>query len=288
MIYSMTACAYKKIKGNWGTATWEIRSVNQRYLEIRFRIPEEFHNLEPSLRQRFRRNLARGKIECSLHFEVDPALKEKFTINELLAKQVINTANQVMKLSGKKVRLDPFQVLNWPGVIEIPKRNMDDMNQELLNTFDDLLNEFIQTRAQEGNNIEVLIKQRLIAITEQLFKIRTCMPKILEWQRKRLLNKFQEVEIELESTRAEQELLLLAQKSDVSEELDRLDFHVEETNNIIKKGGVVGRRLDFMMQEFNRESNTLASKSISTDVTSSSITLKVLIEQIREQIQNIE
>ena len=136
--------------------------------------------------------------------------------------------------------------------------------------------------------MKALIEQRLEAITAEVVKVRARMPEILEWQRERLFSKFEDAKVELDPSRVEQELILLAQKSDVAEELDRLDSHVKETTNILKKGGAVGRRLDFMMQEFNRESNTLASKSISTDITASGVELKVLIEQMREQIQNIE
>ena len=158
----------------------------------------------------------------------------------------------------------------------------------MLAGFDEALSEFIEARGREGENMKALIEQRLTAISDEVTKVRARMPEIIEWQRERLFTKFEEAKVELDPSRVEQELILLAQKSDVAEELDRLDSHVKETNNILKKGGAVGRRLDFMMQEFNRESNTLASKSISTDITASGVELKVLIEQMREQIQNIE
>lgn len=288
MIYSMTAYSRKEVKGDWGSAVWEIRSVNQRYLETYFRMPEQFRGLEPVLRERFRKRLARGKVECHLRFEANPAAKGELTINESLAKQVIGAANQVMSLTGEESRLNPFQVMNWPGVMETPEQDMDAVNKDLLKGFEEALSDFIEARGREGENMKALIDQRLTAITEEVVKVRARMPEILAWQRERLLGKFEEAKIELDGARVEQELILLAQKSDVAEELDRLDSHVKETNNILKKGGAVGRRLDFMMQEFNRESNTLASKSISTDITASGVELKVLIEQMREQIQNIE
>ncbi|CCN80382.1 putative stress-induced protein [Vibrio nigripulchritudo SFn27] len=288
MIYSMTAYARKEIKGDWGSAVWEIRSVNQRYLETYFRLPEQFRGLEPILRERFRKKLARGKVECHLRFEANPAAKGEITINQDLVKQVINAASQVMSMTGEESRINPFQVMNWPGVMETPEQDMDAINKELLGAFDEGLKDFIDARGREGANMKALIEQRLEAITEQVVKVRARMPEILEWQRERLLSKFEEAKIELDGSRVEQELILLAQKSDVAEELDRLDSHVKEANNILKKGGACGRKLDFMMQEFNRESNTLASKSISTDITASGVELKVLIEQMREQIQNIE
>ncbi|WP_117235645.1 YicC/YloC family endoribonuclease [Vibrio maerlii] len=288
MIFSMTAYARKEIKGDWGSAVWEIRSVNQRYLETYFRMPEQFRGLEPVLRERFRKRLARGKVECHLRFETNPAAKSELIINDALAQQVINAANQISGMTGESSRLNPFQIMNWPGVMETPEQDLDTINKELLSAFDQALTDFIEARASEGENMKALIEQRLTAITDEVVKVRARMPEILEWQRERLLNKFEEAKIELEGARVEQELILLAQKSDVAEELDRLDSHVKEATNILKKGGACGRRLDFMMQEFNRESNTLASKSISTDITASGVELKVLIEQMREQIQNIE
>ncbi|MGL6261203.1 YicC/YloC family endoribonuclease [Vibrio sp. WXL210] len=288
MIFSMTAYARKEVKGDWGSAIWEIRSVNQRYLETYFRMPEQFRGLEPVLRERFRKRLARGKVECALRFEANPAAKGELTINETLAKQVVDAANQIMGITGESTRLNPFQVMQWPGVMETPEQDMDAINTSLLSAFDEALSEFIEARGREGENMKALIDQRLEAITAEVTKVRARMPEILDWQRERLLNKFEDAKVELEPSRVEQELILLAQKSDVAEELDRLDSHVKEATNILKKGGAVGRRLDFMMQEFNRESNTLASKSISTDITASGVELKVLIEQMREQIQNIE
>ena len=288
MIYSMTAYARKEVKGDWGSAVWEIRSVNQRYLETYFRMPEQFRALEPVLRERFRKRLARGKVECNLRFEANPAAKGELSINETLANQVIKAAEQVMHMTGELSRINPFQVMQWPGVMETPEQDMDEVNKVLLSAFDEALSEFIDARGREGDNMKALIEQRLDAITAEVVKVRARMPEILEWQRERLFSKFEDAKVELDASRVEQELILLAQKSDVAEELDRLDSHVKETTNILKKGGAVGRRLDFMMQEFNRESNTLASKSISTDITASGVELKVLIEQMREQIQNIE
>ncbi|MEX3071967.1 YicC/YloC family endoribonuclease [Vibrio alginolyticus] len=288
MIYSMTAYARKEVKGDWGSAVWEIRSVNQRYLETYFRMPEQFRGLEPVLRERFRKRLARGKVECNLRFEANPAAKGELSINETLANQVIKAAEQVMHMTGELSRINPFQVMQWPGVMETPEQDMDTVNKALLEGFDEALSEFIDARGREGDNMKALIEQRLGTITAEVVKVRARMPEILEWQRERLFSKFEDAKVELDPSRVEQELILLAQKSDVAEELDRLDSHVKETTNILKKGGAVGRRLDFMMQEFNRESNTLASKSISTDITASGVELKVLIEQMREQIQNIE
>lgn len=287
MIHSMTAYARREVKGDWGTAVWEIRSVNQRYLETYLRMPEQFRSLEPVLRERFRKRLARGKVECNLRFEANTAASNELSINEELAKQVIKAAKWVKDTSGEG-SIGPFQVLNWPGVMEAPEQDLDAINKDLLAGFGEAINDFIAARASEGKNMKDLIDQRLEAIAVEAAKVREQMPEIINWQRERLMTRFEEAKVELDPGRIEQELILMAQKSDVAEELDRLDSHVKETQKIMKKGGACGRRLDFMMQEFNRESNTLASKSISTDITASAVELKVLIEQMREQIQNIE
>lgn len=237
MIYSMTAYARKEVKGDWGSAVWEIRSVNQRYLETYFRLPEQFRGLEPLLRERFRQRLSRGKIECHLRFEANPAAQSHLTINEGLAQQVINAANQIMHMTGELSRINPFQVMQWPGVMETPEQDMDAINQALLSAFDEGVDEFIAARGREGDNMKALIEQRLEAISAEVVKVRARMPEILEWQRERLFSKFEEAKIELDASRVEQELILLAQKSDVAEELDRLDSHVKEAREVLKKGG---------------------------------------------------
>ena len=185
-------------------------------------------------------------------------------------------------------QLNPIDVLRWPGVMEAPEQDVDALSKELLAALDTTINEFLEARASEGANLKVFIEQRLEEISTQAAFVRTKMPEVMAWQRERLSNRLAEAQVELEPTRLEQEMVMLAQKVDVAEELDRLDSHISETRNILKKGGAIGRRLDFMMQEFNREANTLASKSINAEITNASVDCKVLIEQMREQIQNIE
>lgn len=287
MIHSMTAYARQELKGDWGNAVWEIRSVNQRYLETYIRMPEQLRSLEPVVRERFRKRLARGKVECNLRFDTSQASQDKLTINEGLAKQVIDAAQWVKDTAGEG-NINPFQVLNWPGVMEAPEQDTDELHRVLLAGLDEGLEAFVAARASEGDNMKVLIEQRLDAISAEVIKVREKMPTVIEWQRERLTTRLEEAKVELDPARVEQEMVMLAQKVDVAEELDRLDSHVSEARKILKKGGACGRRLDFMMQEFNREANTLASKSISTEITTSGVELKVLIEQMREQIQNIE
>ena len=286
MIHSMTGYARKEFKGDWGTAVWEIRSVNQRYLETYLRLPEQLRGLEPILRERFRKHLERGKVECNLRFESQTNAGQ-LQVNEALAEQLIDNALWVIDRAGQG-QLNPLDVLRWPGVMAAPEQDMDELNTRLLAGFDEVLGLFIESRQSEGDKLKALIEQRLEGIQVEVTKVRALMPQILDWQRQRLVDRLAEAKLELESTRVEQEIILLAQRIDVAEELDRLGMHITETHKTLKKGGACGRRLDFMMQEFNRESNTLGSKSINAETTQSAVELKVLIEQMREQIQNIE
>ncbi|MEC5320397.1 YicC/YloC family endoribonuclease [Brenneria populi subsp. brevivirga] len=287
MIRSMTAYARREVKGDWGNAAWELRSVNQRYLETYIRLPEQFRSLEPVIRDRIRARLTRGKIECNLRFDLDPSAQSSLILNENLAKQLVNAANWV-KMQSDEGEINPVDILRWPGVMAAEEQDLDAIGAELLQALDGTLDDFIRARESEGNALKTLIEQRLAGVSAEVAKVRAHMPNILQWQRERLLSKLEEAQVQLENNRLEQELVIMAQRIDVAEELDRLEAHVAETYKILKKEEAVGRRLDFMMQEFNRESNTLASKSINADVTASAIELKVLIEQMREQIQNIE
>lgn len=287
MIYSMTAYAREEVKAEWGTAVWELRSVNQRYLETYFRLPEQFRGLETNLRERLRKQLQRGKVECGLRFTANAGANTELQVNENLAKALLRSAGWVQE-QGAKASIDPLDVLRWPGVLEAAEADMDAIQQALLEGFERALAAFIDHRASEGANMRKLIETRLEGISDEASKVRANMPAVLEWQRERLVSKFEEAKIDLDSDRLAQEMVLLAQKTDVAEELDRLDSHIKETRGILRKGGACGRRLDFMMQEFNREANTLGSKSINSDITTSAVEVKVLIEQMREQIQNIE
>ena len=286
MIHSMTGYARKEFKGDWGSAVWEIRSVNQRYLETYLRLPEQLRGLEPILRERFRKQLERGKVECNLRFESQTA-NAQIHVNETLAEQLIDNALWVIDRAGQG-QLNPLDVLRWPGVIAAEEQDMDELNTILLAGFDEVLAQFVESRQSEGEKLKALIEQRLEGIQGEITKVRALMPQILDWQRQKLIDRLAEAKLELEPTRVEQEIIMLAQRIDVAEELDRLGMHLTETRKILNKGGACGRRLDFMMQEFNRESNTLGSKSINADTTQSAVELKVLIEQMREQIQNIE
>ena len=287
MIQSMTGYARHEFKADWGTATWEMRSVNQRFLETYFRLPEQIRSLENPLRERLRKQLQRGKVECNLRLQIEQKTEGGLCLNEELARSLLSSANWVANQSSS-AQINPLDVLRWPGVVAQQEDDMDAIQADVMAAFDACLAEFIENRASEGKALERLIEERLDGIAEQVTFVRGRMPEVLQWQREKLLARFEDASMELDPQRLETEMVLLAQKTDVAEELDRLSAHVVETRKILRKGGACGRRLDFMMQEFNREANTLGSKSINTDITAAAVELKVLIEQMREQIQNIE
>ena len=287
MIYSMTAFAHLEIKKEWGNAVWEIRSVNQRFLETYFRLPEAFRHLEMGLRERLRNSLTRGKVECSLRVELAQASNNKIALNNDYAEQVITSLKTLQGIAGEG-EINLVDVLRYPGVVDAQSQDLDQIAQDLLAGFEQILTDFIAMRGREGANLQAIIQQRLDSTAEIAQSVQNQMPEVLQWQKDRLQQRFDELNLQLDPQRLEQEMVLTAQRVDVAEELDRLQLHVKETSSILKKGGAVGRKLDFMMQELNRESNTLASKSINADITNSAVELKVLIEQMREQIQNLE
>lgn len=287
MIQSMTAYARIEHKAQWGTASWEIRSVNQRYLETYLRLPEQFRSFEPVLRDRLRKRLSRGKVEVNLRYELADNSNSELKLNQGLAKQLLNAASWLKQEAGQG-EVNLTDILRWPGVLASGEQDMDAIGSDLMGAFDSAIDQFIEARGREGAAINNMLLSRLEGVSEQIAIVREHMPKVMEYQRDKLTNRLAEIKAELDPARIEQEMILLAQKQDVAEEMDRLEAHVTEARRILKKGGSEGRRLDFMMQEFNRESNTLASKSISTEITAAAVELKVLIEQMREQIQNVE
>ncbi|WP_133408153.1 YicC/YloC family endoribonuclease [Parashewanella tropica] len=287
MIQSMTAYARIEHKADWGNASWELRSVNQRYLETYFRLPEQFRSLEPALREKLRKRLNRGKVEINLRYQFADDSSNELTLNQTLARQLVDVANDLKQQAGQG-ELNLVELMKWPGLLSSDELDIEAISKELLTAFDSAIDQFIEARSREGDAIKTMLETRLQGIEAQVAIVREHMPQVMQWQREKLQTRLDEIQGELDPARIEQEMVLLAQKQDVAEEMDRLDAHVAETRRILKKGGAQGRRLDFMMQEFNRESNTLASKSISTEVTAAAVELKVLIEQMREQIQNVE
>lgn len=286
---SMTGFARREIKLPWGTLVWEIRSVNHRYLEPSFRLHEDFREIEPQLRDAVRKALQRGKIEASLQVQWEQETENELGVNELRATQITRAAQQINQYLGASAApLSALDILRWPGVIQKKELNREELHQAALQLFDQALAGLIEHRSREGTELEQLILQRLNTVSEQVVKVRQLMPAILAAQREKLQTKIAALQIELDPERLEQEIALLAQKADVDEELDRLDTHVLEVKRSLKQTDSLGRQLDFLMQELNREANTLSSKSIVSETTQAAVALKVLIEQMREQVQNIE
>lgn len=287
MTRSMTAFARQEAEHEWGSLSWEIRSVNHRYLEPHLRLPENLRELEGSLREALRKTLSRGKVECTLRFNPEAGVKQ-MVVNEEYASQVINAAESVKGMLSEHRAIDPLELLRWPGVLQDTKLDMDQVKVSARQLFTQALDDLLEGRKREGVELAVLIEQRLDAISAIVVDVREKMPQILQAQRDNLRQRLEELKVDLDEGRLEQEMALLAQKADVDEEMDRLDTHVQEVRRVLKQKGPIGRRLDFLMQELNREANTLSSKSIVANTTQSAVELKVLIEQMREQIQNIE
>ena len=288
MLSSMTAFARIETDSPWGRISWEIRSVNHRYLDLSFRMPEEFRPLEHGLRDFARKQLDRGKIECSMRLQAPDQSDQTPQINAATLKGLSDVEAQLLEVMPGATPLSVKELIAWPGVFSEPEIDSADQQKVVTKLFKQALESLKENRAREGADLYEVINARLERMREEVIKVGKILPDVLEAQRKRLKDRLQELDVELDPGRIEQEVVLVAQKMDVDEELDRLRAHIGEVQRIIDGSGVAGRRLDFMMQELNREANTLSSKSIAHDTTRSAVELKVLIEQVREQIQNIE
>ncbi len=289
MIRSMTAFAHKQLQTEGGTLTWEIRSVNHRYLEPAIRLPDCLRTLETSVREVLKKQLSRGKIDCNLRFQRNESSNSTIEINQALTEQLITATQQINALL--KTNANPVQameLLNWPGIVQNVELDAKPLQATSIKLFEATLSELRKSREREGEKLQTLIRQRCDAMESWTTQIKTCLPQVLETIRQTLSHRLAELKSEIDQSRLEQELVLLTQKLDVDEELDRLAAHIIEVRRVLTLDEPVGRRLDFLMQELNRETNTIASKSASAEITRISIEMKVLIEQMREQVQNIE
>ncbi len=288
MTSSMTAFARVQVQEDWGHLVWEIRSVNHRYLEPHLRLPEQMREIEPAVRETLRKQLGRGKVECTLRVQLADAGQE-WTLNRTVLEKLQTAVAEVNELFGDTVPVNPLEVLQWHGVQAAEETEMVIVHKAAVNAFGDAINQLKSMRQREGAELEKFIHTRLDNILEEVNSLRTVLPELLEAQRQKILGRLEEAKAELNPERLEQEVVLLAQKMDVDEELDRLETHISEVRRTLSgKKEAVGRRLDFLMQELNREANTLSSKSINAGLTQVAVNFKVLIEQMREQIQNIE
>ena len=288
MTLSMTAFSRQQQEQEWGSLTWEIRSVNHRYLETSVRLPESLRALENGVREAVRKRLTRGKVECALRFQSEAKVSSDLHLNTKLIQQLVQANIEIEQITGTSVSLNNMEVLRWPGVIEEQDFDKTSIEKQALSLFSAALDDLVATREREGAELQGFIQQRIDSVREIVVSIRNKMPEILAKQKQNILDRLADLQAELEPSRLEQEVSLLTQKADVEEELDRLDSHLNEVERVLGAKGQKGRRLDFLMQELNREANTLSSKSIVVETTLNAVELKVLIEQMREQIQNVE
>ena len=288
MIRSMTAFARQQQAFAWGTAIWELRSVNHRYLEPSFKLPDNMKSLEPTLRDKLRKQLSRGKVESLLRLQLNSGSSSTISVDQALLAQLIAAGEAVQAGLKQPAAINPLEVLQWPGILTEQGQDNETMQEQTVALYQQVLELLIETRQREGGELKAIIEQRLAAIDIITNAVRKQMPLILDAQKQKIQERLAELKTELDPERVEQEIVLIAQKADVDEELDRLQTHVNEVRRVLDKGGACGRRLDFLMQELNREANTLSSKAIVSDSTQAAVELKVLIEQMREQIQNIE
>lgn len=288
MIRSMTAFARKENQGDWGALQLELRSVNHRYLEVSPRLPEELRVLETRLRERIAKKLGRGKVDCNVRYQAPQSGAEGMQVNLELVKQIAHASREVDNIIYNPAPVNSLEVLRWPGVLESAGVDEEQLQGALMELLEQALDEMIDNREREGEKLEAIILQRCDTIEEVVAQVRKRLPEVLANLRQRLEDRLAELKQELDPARLEQEMVMSMQRLDVDEEMDRLATHVAEVRRVLKNKEPVGRRLDFLMQELNREANTLGSKSADSETTKASVELKVLIEQMREQIQNIE
>lgn len=284
---SMTAFARTQCSYDWGQATWEIKSVNHRYLELHFRLPEGWRELEMALREWAKQQLSRGKVEFSLSLTLDAALQTP-SLNDAVLDSLIEVIREVRLRLPAASHLNALEILQWPGVIAEPQLNREQMLADLTACAEAALARLNEARAREGEALRQLISQRLDAMEALIAPLDQVVPEAVKTYETRLRERIAQLEAEVDEQRLAQEVALMAQKMDVAEELDRLRTNIQLVREALQQAGPVGRRLDFLMQELNREANTLGSKASDMRLTQAAVELKVLIEQIREQVQNIE
>ena len=284
MTKSMTAFA----RSESGHISWEIRSVNHRYLEVGLKVPDAFRSLEISLRNKLKARLNRGKIDCQLRIGHSQASEASLSIDEKLLEDLTGALATIIPKLETVAPVNPLEVLKWPGILSEPTEDEESIKRTVVELFDTALAQLIEMRSSEGAELRKIILEKLADLRSIVEQAATEAPIISARQRDKMISKLNDLKIEADPGRIEQELVIMAQKSDVAEELDRLNTHIEEVSATLDSKEAVGRRLDFLMQELNREANTLSSKAVATNTTIQAVELKVAIEQMREQIQNIE
>jgi uncharacterized protein (TIGR00255 family) len=288
MARSMTGFARREARGDFGVLVWEVRSVNHRYLDMSLRLPEELRALESECRERIAAQVKRGKLDGQLRFEPAAGGRASLQVDEDRARAVGNALAQVAGIVGAAGAVNPSEVLRWPGVVSEPELDVDAVAQAVVKLLDQTLTDLLAARGREGERTAAVLRDRAAEITKIVGELRKKQGAMLDALRDKLRARVEELKVTVDPQRLEQELVMVAQRLDVAEELDRLGSHLKEFGDTLKSGDAVGRRLDFLMQEFNREANTLGSKSQDAAITQQVVDLKVLIEQMREQVQNLE
>jgi len=286
-VRSMTAFARKKHKGDWGILTVEMRTVNHRFLDITLRMPEALRAMDTDVRELIRATLSRGKVEVNVRFEPGASTTD-IKVNKAVAAQLSQACETLGEIMPGQSSINITEIMQMPGVLQSTEPDESILKPAFLDTIHATLPLSQETREREGAAVGELIQARLSGIDAQVQAIRPHQAQALAAQREKILTRIEEAKVTIEDNRLEQELVMWAQRADITEELDRLEAHIKEVQRTLGKGGPIGRRLDFLMQELNREGNTLGSKSCSVIMTNAAVEIKVLIEQMREQIQNIE
>ncbi len=284
----MTGFARQSAESQSGALTWELRSVNHRYLDVQFRLPEELRPKEQAFKQQVSGVLKRGKVECALRVRRDPDQQSEMQLNTDLVALIGRRVADIAKALPELGALNPLDILRWPGVIAEPEIDAEPLYVEAAALLDEALASMASMRASEGERIAAMLETRCADIAGLAMSVRERLPEVLANAHAKQRERIERLGVEADPARLEVELALVAQKLDVDEELDRLDSHLVEIRRAMTQDDAVGRRLDFLMQELNREANTLGSKSADAETTKAAVELKVLIEQMREQIQNIE
>ncbi len=288
MLHSMTGFARESVETTLGTLTWEIRAVNHRYLDVQFKLPEDLRPKEQAFRQQASAVLGRGKVECGLFFRRATDQQSEMQVDTDLVALIGARISEVSAKLPATAAVNPVEILRWPGVMQQPEIDAEPLFGEASALLDTALQAINGMRLSEGQRIAEMLEGRCVEIAAIATSVRARMPEVLAASRLKQKARIEKLDVEADPARLEVELALIAQKIDVDEELDRLESHLVEIRDALADEKPVGRRLDFLMQELNREANTLGSKSADTDTTRSAVDLKVLIEQMREQIQNVE
>jgi len=289
MIRSMTGFARRERQGPWGTLACELRSVNHRYLELSLRLPDDLRTLESDARQLLSATLKRGKVEVGLYLRGAATANTTVEINRSLVGELLRRAAEVGGLSSAaSAPMSPLDILRWPGVIREAERDPSPVLVEALELLRETIGDLNDARSREGARLRELLRQRCEQVVQNVSTVRTRLPEIAARIRAKVAERVAQLGAQVDDERLEQELVLIAYKMDVQEELDRLGSHLTETLQALDSKEPAGRRLDFLMQELNREANTLSSKSQDVETTRAAVDIKVLIEQMREQVQNVE